>query len=195
MSKQPSPFCVVILSQDSELDETFDPGEGRVSVVRTLDALKEALTTGEYQGVVVDGITCPLGELASINGNMDLSRVVVLAGPRTGMHKVVRLVQSVLKPAGKHSRQQEVSLTDYVQTKFEDFVRAMRQGSARDIYPMLMQAVERPLIELALRETDGNQMQAARLLGMNRNTLKKKIVEFQIDVPRSKTRRRNRDTS
>ena len=42
--------------------------------------------------------------------------------------------------------------------------------------------VERPLIELALRETHGNQIKAARLLGLNRNTLRKKITEFQISV-------------
>ncbi|MEE9232647.1 MAG: helix-turn-helix domain-containing protein, partial [Nitrospirales bacterium] len=50
----------------------------------------------------------------------------------------------------------------------------------------LMRAVERPLIELALRETHGNQIKAARLLGLNRNTLRKKIHEFQISVSRLK---------
>jgi two-component system nitrogen regulation response regulator GlnG len=63
----------------------------------------------------------------------------------------------------------------------------MRRGSARDLHPMLISAVERPLIALALRETNGNQIQAAHLLGMNRNTLRKKITEFRIPVKRSRT--------
>ena len=43
-----------------------------------------------------------------------------------------------------------------------------------------------PLIALALRETNGNQIQAAHLLGMNRNTLRKKITEFGIPVKRGR---------
>ena len=50
-----------------------------------------------------------------------------------------------------------------------------------------MRTVERPLIELALKETKGNQLQASQLLGMNRNTLRKKIGEFKISVDRYKT--------
>ena len=53
----------------------------------------------------------------------------------------------------------------------------------------LIQAVERPLIQHALRETNGNQVQAAQLLGMNRNTLRKKIVEYHIPVPRRSRQR------
>lgn len=51
---------------------------------------------------------------------------------------------------------------------------------------MLISAVERPLIAHALKETNGNQIQAAQLLGMNRNTLRKKITEFRIPVKRHK---------
>ena len=46
----------------------------------------------------------------------------------------------------------------------------MKASSARSLYSTIIHAVERPMIELALRETQGNQIQAAQLLGMNRNT-------------------------
>jgi two-component system nitrogen regulation response regulator GlnG len=62
----------------------------------------------------------------------------------------------------------------------------MNVGSGKNLYPTLMRAVERPLIELALRETHGNQIKAARLLGLNRNTLRKKISEFHISVNQAK---------
>nr|MBI3614362.1 hypothetical protein [Nitrospirota bacterium] len=65
----------------------------------------------------------------------------------------------------------------------------MKNGSARDLHPILIKAVEEPLITLVLRETNGNQMQAADLLGMNRNTLRKKITEFRISVKRERTRK------
>jgi two-component system nitrogen regulation response regulator GlnG len=49
-----------------------------------------------------------------------------------------------------------------------------------DIYSMVLQRVEKPLITLVLKKTDGNQVRAANLLGINRNTLRKKIKELGI---------------
>lgn len=48
------------------------------------------------------------------------------------------------------------------------------------IYSMVMKSVERPLIELAMKHTNGNQTLAAELLGINRNTLRNKIKQFKI---------------
>jgi len=46
-----------------------------------------------------------------------------------------------------------------------------------------MQRVEKPLITHVLRKTEGNQVRAASLLGINRNTLRKKIKELGIKGP------------
>ena len=56
-------------------------------------------------------------------------------------------------------------------------------GSA-DLYSRVMHEVERPLISLSLAATRGNQLKAATLLGVNRNTLRKKIRELDIQVVR-----------
>ena len=49
------------------------------------------------------------------------------------------------------------------------------------IYDRLMPLVEKPLIEVTLKATDGNQVKAAEILGINRNTLRKKIAELGIE--------------
>ncbi|MGO9605977.1 MAG: sigma-54-dependent transcriptional regulator [Candidatus Binataceae bacterium] len=50
----------------------------------------------------------------------------------------------------------------------------------RDLYEKLVAEIEKPLIELALKRTSGNQVKAARMLGLNRNTLRKKITDHKI---------------
>jgi two-component system nitrogen regulation response regulator GlnG len=48
----------------------------------------------------------------------------------------------------------------------------------------VLREVERPLISLTLAATRGNQIRAAQLLGLNRNTLRKKIRELDIGIVR-----------
>src|SRR5262249_13857261 len=54
----------------------------------------------------------------------------------------------------------------------------------QDLYNTLISAVERPLIEVVLERAGGNQVKAADMLGINRNTLRKKITELGIPIRR-----------
>jgi len=58
--------------------------------------------------------------------------------------------------------------------------------SMTDLHESVIAAVERPLFELTLRETRGNQIKAADILGLNRNTLRKRLALLDIDVGRGK---------
>ena len=60
--------------------------------------------------------------------------------------------------------------------------RALADGGG-DLHRELMESVERPLIEAVLARTEGNQIRAAALLGINRNTLRKKIALLSISLP------------
>ena len=52
------------------------------------------------------------------------------------------------------------------------------------LYNRVLQEVERPLLSLALSSCKGNQLRTAELLGLNRNTLRKKIRDLEIPVVR-----------
>jgi two-component system nitrogen regulation response regulator GlnG len=52
------------------------------------------------------------------------------------------------------------------------------------LYDRIVREVERPLLTLCLFATKGNQIKASRLLGLNRNTLRKKLRELDIPVVR-----------
>jgi two-component system nitrogen regulation response regulator GlnG len=77
------------------------------------------------------------------------------------------------------------SLGEAAERHLRDFFAAHRDGlPARGLYDRVLREVERPLIELSLAATRGNQIRAAELLGLNRNTLRKKIRELDIQVVR-----------
>ena len=62
----------------------------------------------------------------------------------------------------------------------EQWLAATRPAPGQ-VYDAALAAFERPLFLAALRETQGNQLRAAQLLGINRNTLRKRLTELAID--------------
>ena len=56
----------------------------------------------------------------------------------------------------------------------------------RELYRSVIQAIEKPLIEGTLERTAGNQLKAARILGINRNTIRSKMKKLGIDPKRWK---------
>ncbi|MFN7309301.1 MAG: helix-turn-helix domain-containing protein, partial [bacterium] len=57
---------------------------------------------------------------------------------------------------------------------------SLGRAQAHDLHDMVVTAVERQLLEVALERGGGNQSAAAELLGINRNTLHKKLVEHKL---------------
>lgn len=63
--------------------------------------------------------------------------------------------------------------------KFEDSLFSEKEGV---LYKSVVEAIEKPLIEHTLERTEGNQLKAARILGINRNTIRSKIRKLAINV-------------
>jgi two-component system nitrogen regulation response regulator GlnG len=77
------------------------------------------------------------------------------------------------------------NLSTSVERHLSKYFDAHRDGlPSPGLYDRVLREIERPLISLTLLATSGNQLQAAKILGLNRNTLRKKINELQIDVVR-----------
>lgn len=79
---------------------------------------------------------------------------------------------------------QAVSLERLVKSKLEVLFTQQKEAQVElnGLYDIVMEQVERPLLELALRSFNGNQVKTAHMLGINRNTLKKKIDIYKIKV-------------
>ncbi len=70
-----------------------------------------------------------------------------------------------------------------LETLVHNEAKAALDEGGENLYRHILERVERPLLETVLARTDGNQLRAAALLGMNRNPLRKKIVELGIELP------------
>jgi two-component system nitrogen regulation response regulator GlnG len=80
---------------------------------------------------------------------------------------------------------QNEGLSSAVERHLKDYFAAHKDGiPAAGLYDRVLREVERPLISLSLSATRGNQIKAAQMLGLNRNTLRKKIRELDIQVIR-----------
>ncbi len=78
----------------------------------------------------------------------------------------------------------DLSLEEVLRVKLREYFRQVGDVEPTDLYNLILQRIERPLIEMTLERTNGNQLRAAAILGINRNTLHKKISDLRIDVRR-----------
>jgi Fis family transcriptional regulator len=72
-------------------------------------------------------------------------------------------------------------LSECVRNAMRFYLRNLDGHEVNDLHQMVIGEVERPLLQTVLEYTQGNQTQAARLLGMSRSTLRKKIAQHGID--------------
>ncbi|MBI5855501.1 MAG: hypothetical protein HZB35_09805 [Nitrospirae bacterium] len=168
----------------SHIQETVEPAH--LTVVKDVRAMSRVIARRAFHGVILETRRDRPGELAEVHRLIDPKQTFLLAGSSAMLRDAPRVVSSMNRANGqaKAPPARSIDLEDFLESKIGEFVRAMREGSGRNLHATLIKAVERPLIIRVLRETNGNQIQAAELLGMNRNTLRKKIKEFKIPVKR-----------
>lgn len=77
-----------------------------------------------------------------------------------------------------------------VERHLREYFDAHEQGlPSAGLYDRILREIERPLLSVALKECRGNQLRAAELLGLNRNTLRKKIRELGLMTGRKSFRK------
>lgn len=80
----------------------------------------------------------------------------------------------------------EIGLAGLIERQLTRYINADRQVlPASGLYDRVMNEVERPLLRLVLNLVNGNKIQAARILGINRNTLLKKLRQHGLETPKA----------
>ncbi len=71
-------------------------------------------------------------------------------------------------------------IEECVRDSLEGYFRDLRGTEPDRVYDMLVRVVEKPMLEVVMKEAEGNQSRAAEWLGLNRNTLRKKLLEHKL---------------
>ncbi|GAB4396647.1 MAG: Fis family transcriptional regulator [Rhodoferax sp.] len=71
-------------------------------------------------------------------------------------------------------------IADCVRNDLQTYLRDLGPSRPSDLYAMLITVVERPLLEVVMAHADNNQSRAAQYLGLNRNTLRKKLIAHKL---------------
>ncbi|KAF0191989.1 MAG: Fis family transcriptional regulator factor for inversion stimulation protein [Gammaproteobacteria bacterium] len=83
------------------------------------------------------------------------------------------------KSAPKNERRRD-PLASSVRVSLERYLSDLDGHSPDNLYQMVLEEIERPLFEIVMQFTGGNQSKAAEMLGINRGTLRKKLGQHNI---------------
>jgi Fis family transcriptional regulator len=71
-------------------------------------------------------------------------------------------------------------IEECIRENLESYFKDLGGVEPTAMYDMILGVVERPLLEVVMQQADGNQSRAAQWLGMNRNTLRRKLLEHKL---------------
>ena len=71
-------------------------------------------------------------------------------------------------------------IEDCIRDSLNAYFQDMNGVEPHGMYDMLLNAVEKPLLDVVMQQADQNQSRAAEWLGLNRNTLRKKLIEHKL---------------
>ena len=163
--------------------------DASVTIAKNAAALPKDMARRPFDTVIIESNPGSSDGMTPLPPSIDLTHSLVITGSRPVLKRASKFMHVIARQKavnGKDTR----SLEDYLEWKMRDFVKGMKTGSGRNLHPMLISVIERPLIAKSLEQTNGNQIQAAALLGLNRNTLRKKIKDLNIPVKRKRAAQR-----
>jgi two-component system nitrogen regulation response regulator GlnG len=98
-------------------------------------------------------------------------------------------VDEVLPTVAERVPLEDLSFEEMVKSKLAGFLSRMDGYEVSDLYEKVLERVERPLFDLVMAHTGGNQVKAAEILGLNRNTLRKKLETLGVTKRGQKTQK------
>jgi Fis family transcriptional regulator len=71
-------------------------------------------------------------------------------------------------------------IEECIRDSLEAYFKDLRGAEPHSLHDMILAAAEKPLLEVVMKHAEGNQSKAAEWLGVNRNTLRRKLVDHKL---------------
>lgn len=78
--------------------------------------------------------------------------------------------------------EKKTDIPDSVKESLDQYFKDLDGECSTNVYDMVIDMVEKPLLTYIMNISKGNQSKAAEILGLNRNTLRKKLKQHKIDI-------------
>jgi Fis family transcriptional regulator, factor for inversion stimulation protein len=72
------------------------------------------------------------------------------------------------------------SLEECVRETMDQYFKDLRGAEPHSLHDLVIRTVEKPLLDVVMQQAEGNQSKAADWLGINRNTLRRKLLEHKL---------------
>ena len=72
------------------------------------------------------------------------------------------------------------NIQECIKENLERYFQDLKGAEPHGVYDMVVHAVEKPMLELVMAQAEGNQSKAAEWLGINRNTLRRKLLDHKL---------------
>lgn len=79
------------------------------------------------------------------------------------------------------SSQQTVTLPMHIELVVRQYFKNLGEQTPNNLYEVMLHQLEKPLLKVVLEQTRGNQSKTAKILGLNRGTLRKKLKTHNLD--------------
>lgn len=107
---------------------------------------------------------------------MPIKKANIKSRPNLDTGKSIESANRVIR-----SRIRDVLIEDWLDKKIKKYISKLN-GNDGDLHDLVILGIEKPLVKLVLKEVKWNQVRAASILGINRNTLRKKINQYNIKL-------------
>ena len=71
-------------------------------------------------------------------------------------------------------------IEECIRSTLEQYFKDLRGAEPGGVHDMVIAAVERPMLDVVMQHAEGNQSKAADWLGINRNTLRRKLIDHKL---------------
>ena len=71
-------------------------------------------------------------------------------------------------------------IDECIRKSLEQYFEDLRGAEPHSVHEMIIAAVERPMLDVVMKRAEGNQSKAAEWLGINRNTLRRKLLDHKL---------------